>query len=131
MGMGSYLRERRESRGLSQRQLASLLGVDPTYLCHVERGRKRFLGKKLMAKIVSHLNLTEDEQHTLQDLREIAVGKLAVPTGITSETADILKALAGASRHMTDRELVITRILVKLLSGQASDKHMMETTSMQ
>lgn len=124
MAMGVFLRELRESRGLSQRQLASLLDIDPTYLCHLEKGRKRFLGRKMLGKLVAHLDLTEEEEQMLQAQREIAVGKLPVPTGITSEAANVLKALAGATCEMTDRELGLTKLIVALLTKPALEKQM-------
>lgn len=130
MNMGSFLRGLRESRGLSQRELASRLGVDPTYLCHLERGRKRFLGKKMMNKIVGHLSLTETEQQQLQDLREIAAGRLTVPVVITSEAAEILKALADASCYMTEREFGMAKLMVTLLRNAPPETQSREVKRM-
>lgn len=128
--MGSFLRGLRESRGFSQRELASLLGVDPTYLCHLEKGRKRFLGQKMMKKIVCNLGLTETEQQQLQDLREVAAGRITVPAGITFEAAEILKALADASCYMTEREFGMAKLMVMFLSSTPSETQIREAKSM-
>ena len=40
IGFGSRLRNARKALGLSQRRLALMLGVTPSYLCHIEKGER-------------------------------------------------------------------------------------------
>jgi len=130
MEMGKYLRFLRESRGLTQRQLASQLGIDPTYLCHIECGRKRYLGKKMKQKLDEELGLTDNEMRKLQELREIASGKLAVPVEITTEVASMLRILAEASCQMSVREMVMAKMLVDLLAHPAHGQGHRESKTM-
>ena len=38
--LGERVRDLREERGLSQRRLALMIGIDKTYLCGIERGSR-------------------------------------------------------------------------------------------
>lgn len=40
MSLGTTLRVARETRGLGLRELAKLVGTDPSYICHLEKGRR-------------------------------------------------------------------------------------------
>lgn len=126
MDMGKFLKSLRVDRGLTQRELANRLDVDATYLCHLERGSKKFLGRKMLEKLDRELVLTKPERQQLEELREIASGKMAIPEQITTEAAAMMRALAEASFQMTAREMVLTRMIVEVLSNTDNIKEFRE-----
>jgi len=62
----SLLLQAREAAGLSQRELARLLGVHPTHLCGFERGRRRIGQPGFLEQFASTLQLP---MATLSQLR--------------------------------------------------------------
>lgn len=60
-GFGEVLRARREGMGLTQRQLAALVGVDDSNFCHYERGETVPCGEVLsrLTGIVGELPAVE------------------------------------------------------------------------
>jgi transcriptional regulator with XRE-family HTH domain len=49
MEIGDSLRRSRKAAGIKQIELARMLGLTPTYVCDLEKGRKPFLPKHLSA----------------------------------------------------------------------------------
>lgn len=130
MDMGVFLKSLRVKRGLTQRELAERLDVDATYLCHLERGRKKFLGRKMLEKLDRELGLSQSEKQQLEELKEVASGKMEVPAKITVETASLLRALAAASFQMTAREMMLARLMVDVLSNSDHIKELRELKAM-
>lgn len=70
MQFGERLRELREQRGLTQKELAELLEVSPSYVNKVERERLHFgdyPSAKFIHKLADELGADEDELMLLAD----------------------------------------------------------------
>lgn len=70
MQFGERLRELREQRGLTQKELAELLEVSPSYVNKVERERLHFgdyPSAKFIHKLADELDADEDELLLLAD----------------------------------------------------------------
>jgi len=54
-----YLQQIRKSRGLTQKQLASLSGISPSYLSRVERAERNIPHPSILKKIADSLGISE------------------------------------------------------------------------
>lgn len=61
MSFGSYLREKRKSKGMNQRVLAMLIGVDISYICKIESDKLPSPSEECIMKICENLKLDTDE----------------------------------------------------------------------
>lgn len=60
------LRARRMSVSMSQQELAARIGVDPAYLCALEKGRRVGPDEYLVKKISAALSLTREDEDALR-----------------------------------------------------------------
>lgn len=81
---GSYLRTIRLEAGISQRKLAGMLNISPTFLCEVENGHGRTLDD-VRCREVKKLLPNADLELLLQ-LRERCLRALVFPTDEVSPT---------------------------------------------
>ena len=64
---GSFLREIRESRGISNRALANQIGIAPGYMNDIEKGRRNPPPGRL-ERIAAVLRMTQEEKAKMYDL---------------------------------------------------------------
>lgn len=55
------IREIRESQGITQRKLATSVGITPAYLCDLEKGKRHNPSLTLLMRIAKELNVTVSE----------------------------------------------------------------------
>jgi transcriptional regulator with XRE-family HTH domain len=60
MRIGEALKKARESKGLTQKQLADMLYVDPSLVCRWEKGQRRIMADDLIT-ILEILGICIDE----------------------------------------------------------------------
>ena len=60
MLVGQALKNARESKGLTQKQLAEMLYVDPSLVCRWEKGQRRIMADELIT-ILEILEMTLDD----------------------------------------------------------------------
>jgi transcriptional regulator with XRE-family HTH domain len=65
---GEFLKSVRQSRGMSLRQLASEIGVVPSYLSDIENDNRNAPNKERLDAIIEKLKLSEEEAYKLFDL---------------------------------------------------------------
>ena len=95
---GWFVRQRREAKGISLRQMAKMIGVSPAYISQVERGRFAPPAEDKVTAIAGILDLDVDEL-------------LAVAGKVSSDVTHIIKKnpieIAGfvrSTRGMSDDE---------------------------
>ncbi len=74
---GIRLRELREERGVTQKEMAAALRVSPAYLSALEHGRRGQPTWDLLQRIITYFNIIWDEAEELQNLaavRPVAAG---------------------------------------------------------
>jgi|SRR5579859_2403501 len=94
--LGGYLRAAREQAGMSQRQLARLVGVDNAYIFRLENGTKTDPSASLLQRIADALNVDNSElmafigvQPSLPEPRLYFRRKL----GVDADEAEVLARL--------------------------------------
>lgn len=60
MLIGEALKRARESKGVTQKQLAEMLYVDPSLVCRWEKGQRRIMADELIT-ILEILEMTLDD----------------------------------------------------------------------
>ncbi len=84
---GSFLSEKRKSRGIILTDLAGELEVSKVYLCDIEKGRKAAPKSEHLEKIAAYLKLSEEERNLMYDL---AASGQACKKGISPDLPDYI-----------------------------------------
>jgi transcriptional regulator with XRE-family HTH domain len=69
---GKRLRELRDERGLSAKDMAAGLGVSPAYLSALEHGRRGKPNKRFVHRVCQYLGIIWDEAEALQRIAELS-----------------------------------------------------------
>lgn len=112
------LRQLRLRRGVRQKELASRAGVDPTFLCGLERGRRSSPSLHLIVKLADALEVTHDERLGLMEAfeRDRLISVLENHLGAAVER-DAIQVFLRLARVLTPAELNgVTQDLMQLVS---------------
>lgn len=112
---GARLRKLRAERGISQKEMASAIGVSAAYLSALEHGHRGVPAWSLLHRIIEYLNVIWDEADELQRLAFQSAPKVTIDTAgmdpKATELANLLKE-AIADLAPEDMEHLINRIRV-------------------
>ena len=93
--LGHKLRELREERGVSLKDMAKALNVSSAYLSALEHGRRGKPTWMLLQRIIAYFNVIWDEAEDLQRLAEMSDPKVTIDTaGMTPEATELANRLA-------------------------------------
>lgn len=87
---GERVRDLREARGVTQKQMAEALGVSAAYLSALEHGKRGAPSWVLLQKIVGYFNIIWDEAEDLQRLAESSHPRVVIDTAGLSANATLL-----------------------------------------
>jgi transcriptional regulator with XRE-family HTH domain len=79
--LGAKIRELREERGISLKEMAAALNVSSAYLSALEHGRRGKPTGFLLHRIIAFFNVIWDEAEELQRLAEMSDPKVTIDTG--------------------------------------------------
>ncbi len=79
--LGAKLRQLREERGVSLKDMAKALNVSSAYLSALEHGRRGKPTWFLLQRIIAYFNVIWDEAEELQRLAELSDPKVTIDTG--------------------------------------------------
>ena len=102
---GEFLKAKRNSREITVRAMAELVGVAVGYYCDIESGRRSPLDLDFLDKIITALRLTDEDRETFYDLAGKA--RSAAPpdlTGYINETPKARVALRVAKEKASDED---------------------------
>ena len=115
---GKRLRELREERGLSAKEMAAGLGVSAAYLSALEHGKRGKPNKRFVHRVCQYLGIIWDEAEALQKIAALSHPRVVVVTaGLSPEATELANRLA--SRIGTLPEKVVTRWLAELRESPA------------
>ncbi|EDT79092.1 helix-turn-helix transcriptional regulator [Clostridium perfringens] len=72
MKFGEYINKKRLEKGMSLRELAGKIGISPSYLSDIEKGRRNAPNNEKIEKISEVLFSSKDEIEKLHDLAGIS-----------------------------------------------------------
>lgn len=89
------VRQLRERKGVTQKQMAAAIGVSPAYLSALEHGKRGKPSFDLLQRIAGYFNIIWDEAEELQRLAEMSDPRVVVDTaGMSPEATELANRLA-------------------------------------
>lgn len=94
---GEAIRRLRAERGVTQRQMASAIGVSPAYLSALEHGNRSEPSWEFVQRVIGYFNIIWDEAEELQMLAGLSRPKVVIDTsGLTPKATEVANKLATA-----------------------------------
>ena len=116
---GEAMRALRQSKGVSQKEMAAAIGVSAAYLSALEHGRRSPPSFDLLQRVAGYFNIIWDEAEELFSIAGMSHPRVVVDTaGLPPGHTEFANRLAHAIRDLspeTVREL--TAILEKRTGG--------------
>jgi transcriptional regulator with XRE-family HTH domain len=104
--LGRKMRELRESRGVTLKQMAAALNVSSAYLSALEHGKRGRPTWMLLQRIIHYFNVIWDEAEELQRLAEMSDPRVTVDTaGLTPEATELANRLARDVSRLSPEDL--------------------------
>jgi len=108
--LGQKLRQLREERGLSLKDMAKALRVSSAYLSALEHGRRGKPTWILLQRIITYFNVIWDEAEELQRLAELSDPKVAIDTaGLAPEATELANRLARDIGRLSVEDLAFLK----------------------
>lgn len=93
--LGAKIRQLREERGISLKEMAAALNVSSAYLSALEHGRRGRPTGFLLHRMIAFFNVIWDEAEELQRLAEMSDPKVTIDTGgLAPEATELTNRLA-------------------------------------
>lgn len=103
---GAKVRDLRKARGVSQKEMASVLGVSSAYLSALEHGRRGRPTWAMLQKIIGYFNIIWDDAEDLMRLAETSDPRAVIDTsGLSPRATELANLLAGRIAQLTPSEL--------------------------
>lgn len=103
---GAKLRELRRARGVTQKRMASALGVSPAYLSALEHGHRSAPSWPMVQKIIGYFNVIWDDAEELERLAELSDPRVVIDTsGLSPRATELANMLAARIGSLGDDEL--------------------------
>lgn len=103
---GEKLRNLREERGLSQKEMAQALNVSAAYLSALEHGRRSQPGFPFVQRVIGYFNIIWDEAEELQRLAGLSQPRVTVDTaGLDPLATEVANLLARTIRQLDKPDL--------------------------
>ncbi len=77
---GKRLRDLREERNVTQKEMAAALRVSPAYLSALEHGRRGQPTWDMLQRIITYFNIIWDEAEELQNLAAVSHPRVVIDT---------------------------------------------------
>ena len=108
--LGQKLRDLREERGVTLKDMAKALHVSSAYLSALEHGRRGKPTWMLLQRIIAYFNVIWDEAEDLQRLAEMSDPKVTIDTGgMTPEATELTNRLAASIGTLDTEDLIALR----------------------
>ncbi|MEJ6784159.1 helix-turn-helix domain-containing protein [Aminobacter sp. Piv2-1] len=105
--LGQRIRELRRERGVSQKDMASAIGVSAAYLSALEHGHRGVPSWPMIQKIIGYFNVIWDDAEELQKLAEASRPRVVVDTsGLSPAATELANLLATAVGELSEAELL-------------------------
>lgn len=92
---GEKLRQMRQERGISQKEMAKALSVSPAYLSALEHGHRSPPSWSMIQKVIGYFNVIWDDAEELQRLAETSHPRVVVDTaGLPPQATELANLLA-------------------------------------
>ncbi|MEO6396316.1 MAG: helix-turn-helix transcriptional regulator [Devosia sp.] len=104
--LGLKMRQLREARGVTLKQMAAALHVSSAYLSALEHGKRGKPTWILLQRIIHYFNVIWDEAEELQRLAELSDPKITIDTaGLAPEATELANRLARDINRLSPEDL--------------------------
>ena len=104
--LGAKIRELREQRGITLKQMAKALNVSSAYLSALEHGKRGRPTWGMLQKIIHYFNVIWDEAEELQRLAELSDPRVTIDTGgLEPEATELANRLARDIHRLAPEDL--------------------------
>jgi transcriptional regulator with XRE-family HTH domain len=94
---GAKLREMRDARGLTAKDMADALGVSASYLSALEHGRRGRPTWPMVQRVIGYFNVIWDEAEELERLARISHPRVVIDTsGLDPRATELANRLADS-----------------------------------
>ncbi|MGU3496468.1 helix-turn-helix domain-containing protein [Xanthobacteraceae bacterium A53D] len=98
---GRRVRDLRAARGATLTEMATAIGVSPTYLSALENGKRGKPTYAMVQRIIAYFNVIWDEAEDLQRLSQVSHPRVTVDTaGLSPEATELANLLAQEIAHL-------------------------------
>ena len=105
--LGLKLRQMRDERGVTLKDMAKALRVSSAYLSALEHGRRGKPTFTLLQKIIAYFNVIWDDAEDLQRLAEMSDPKITIDTGgMPAAATELANRLARDIGRLAPEDLV-------------------------
>jgi transcriptional regulator with XRE-family HTH domain len=103
---GLKLRELRRAKGVSQKDMASALGVSAAYLSGLEHGRRSKPTWAMVQKIIGFFNIIWDEAEELERLAETSRPRVVIETsGLSARATEFANLLSQTISQLGENDI--------------------------
>lgn len=103
---GRRLRHLRGLRGVTQKQMASAIGVSAAYLSALEHGRRGVPSWSMIQKIIGYFNVIWDEADELESLAFNSDPRAVIDTsGLSPRATELSNLLAASISELDETDL--------------------------
>lgn len=111
------IRDLRERKGVSQKQMAAAIGVSPAYLSALEHGKRGKPGFDLLQRIAGYFNIIWDEAEDLFNIADESHPRVVIDTsGLPAAYTSFANRIARNIRHL---DAGVLEELTAVLDGAA------------
>lgn len=120
-----YLRKLRLHRGYKQKELAYLLGYEPSYISALERGEKGPPKQDFINRLIRGFELTEEEQATLAQALKLSRRHISLPPRASEREYTLLHQLEPQLGHLSPLQIQLIELALHIPAGQ--DQHVLSS----
>ena len=104
--LGAKMRELREARGVTLKEMANALNVSSAYLSALEHGKRGRPTWGMLQKIIHYFQVIWDEAEELQRLAELSDPRITIDTGgLEPEATELANRLARDIHRLAPEDL--------------------------
>ena len=117
---GEKLRQLRDERGISQKEMAKAIGVSAAYLSALEHGRRGQPTWDKLQRIIQYFNIIWVEAEELQRLAMISHPRITIDTaGLPPASTELANLVAA---HIRDLKAEVVQSLIGEIKRSASKR---------
>lgn len=103
---GLKIRELREQKGITQRDLAKALGVSAAYLSALENGKRGRPSWALVQKIITYFGAIWDDAEEIEGLARLSHPKITIDTSnLSPEATEVANRLAETIHRLDEKDI--------------------------
>lgn len=121
--LGARLRQMREERGVTLKEMARALRVSSAYLSALEHGRRGRPSWLLLQRIIAYFNVIWDDAEELEKLAELSNPRVTIDTaGLRPEATELANRLARSIGTLGEEDLVFLRTELMRRAGRTATR---------